>query len=221
MDSDKIATIGCPACGRPNAPTKRACMYCGAPLPTSEAIYSPLTPEPPPPPPSPLSGLALVCPRCEGVALVEGDLSGLTIHRCEACLGVMMDGNTFDYLIRRQLHVVSQRELAGESRSTGFVERGILDATINYVKCPVCLRQMTRKNYAKCSGVMYDVCYDHGVWLDDHELQQLLAFVATGGLEMAEQFERAAEEDLKRMRARAEEVRKDAARYGECGGFDC
>jgi Zn-finger nucleic acid-binding protein len=41
---------------------------------------------------------------------------------------------------------------------------------------------MNRTNFAKSSGVVLDVCKNHGVWLDRGELQRVLQFVDRGGL---------------------------------------
>ena len=41
---------------------------------------------------------------------------------------------------------------------------------------------MQRKNYGKRSGVIVDWCGTHGTWLDADELEQIAAFIASGGL---------------------------------------
>jgi Zn-finger nucleic acid-binding protein len=52
-----------------------------------------------------------------------------------------------------------------------------------YVKCPECDQIMNRCNFAKCSGVIVDVCKAHGTWFDDKELPKIVEFVVNGGLE--------------------------------------
>ena len=52
---------------------------------------------------------------------------------------------------------------------------------------------MNRRNYAHKSGVIIDVCREHGVWFDPDELQRILAWIRAGGRARAEK-ELAAEE---------------------------
>ena len=40
---------------------------------------------------------------------------------------------------------------------------------------------MQRKNFAKRSGVIVDVCGKHGVWLDADELEAVAGFIVQGG----------------------------------------
>jgi Zn-finger nucleic acid-binding protein len=44
---------------------------------------------------------------------------------------------------------------------------------------------MNRVNFGKRSGVIVDVCKEHGVWFDRGELTQAIEFVAKGGLDDA------------------------------------
>jgi Zn-finger nucleic acid-binding protein len=60
---------------------------------------------------------------------------------------------------------------------------------------------MNRVNYAKRSGVVLDVCKDHGIWFDKDELRRVLAFIAGGGLERARELEL---EQLKEAKRAAE-----------------
>jgi len=48
---------------------------------------------------------------------------------------------------------------------------------------------MPRKNFRRISGVLIDVCRDHGVWLDAGELEQIRCFIANGGLERSQDKE--------------------------------
>jgi hypothetical protein len=40
---------------------------------------------------------------------------------------------------------------------------------------------MNRRQYAPGSGVIVDVCRDHGIWFDDEELSQLMDWFGRGG----------------------------------------
>jgi len=47
---------------------------------------------------------------------------------------------------------------------------------------------MYKKNFKKISGVVIDVCNNHGIWLDNGELEQIRCFIANGGLEKYQQY---------------------------------
>jgi len=40
---------------------------------------------------------------------------------------------------------------------------------------------MQRRNFRKSSGVILDVCVEHGSWLDADELEQITGFILSGG----------------------------------------
>lgn len=71
-----------------------------------------------------------------------------------------------------------------------------------YIPCPSCREPMNRKNFGSISGILIDVCKDHGVWLDHGELAQALAFAERGGLVEARRREVG---ELERRRRRAED----------------
>ncbi|MBN1476773.1 zf-TFIIB domain-containing protein [Candidatus Sumerlaeota bacterium] len=215
MDSDFQQPALCPACGRPNAAIRRTCLYCGARLaPEEEAEAAPpesgVPEDCPPPPESTLSDKVLTCPRCEGVEMVVADLFGMTIHRCPVCRGLMVDNPTFAHLIERQMHLaLAGKPLDAPPVHELDVQRGNPEERVQYIHCPACLRQMSRHNYADCSGVILDRCGEHGVWLDDTELQQILTFIATGGEELAEELERRAHERMRRDARRLAQIREE------------
>jgi Zn-finger nucleic acid-binding protein len=60
---------------------------------------------------------------------------------------------------------------------------------VHYVPCPLCATLMTRRNFGSSSGVIVDVCTEHGIWFDLGELPRILAFVETGGLAQARRRE--------------------------------
>ena len=58
---------------------------------------------------------------------------------------------------------------------------------------------MTRRHYGRGSGVIIDVCREHGVWFDPDELPRILAWVRSGGLAKANQEAAAANARKKRF----------------------
>jgi Zn-finger nucleic acid-binding protein len=56
---------------------------------------------------------------------------------------------------------------------------------VRYRPCPVCKALMNRSQYGKYSRVIVDTCKQHGVWLDEGELSQILEWVRGGGLDQS------------------------------------
>jgi Zn-finger nucleic acid-binding protein len=50
-----------------------------------------------------------------------------------------------------------------------------------YRPCPTCGSLMPRRQYSHGSGVIIDLCKEHGVWFDADELPRLLRWIRTGG----------------------------------------
>jgi hypothetical protein len=58
---------------------------------------------------------------------------------------------------------------------------------------------MNRTNYGHISGVVLDVCKDHGLWFDKDKLRQVLEFIEAGGLEKSHLRQVQDEEDRRRL----------------------
>ena len=81
------------------------------------------------------------------------------------------------------------------------------EASVHYVKCPLCETLVNRKMFARVSSVVVDVCRKHGVWFDPGELDAVLEFITRGGLDRARAREmeelRLAERSLREAQMRA------------------
>ena len=64
---------------------------------------------------------------------------------------------------------------------------------------------MNRINFARCSGVIVDICKGHGTWFDRDELSGIVQFISGGGLEVARQKEKT-EIEFQRGQLRAEQL---------------
>jgi Zn-finger nucleic acid-binding protein len=98
--------------------------------------------------------------------------------------------------------------LAHAERSGPFVSdvaRAPLAALeeVRYVPCPLCHATMNRANFGKVSGVIVDVCKEHGTWFDGGELTRVVAFAANGGLVKTRAREKQEEEQKARERVEA------------------
>ncbi len=192
-------TIVCPGCGAPASKTASACPYCGAEvvLPAPKGAEGPadrrtycvrcgqLYPSRlgkcPRCPPSSNDRPAGTCPRCRG-ALEAMRVGNATIDKCPGCGGHWFDGDEIEHAADLTTHGISRQEAVGMRRTipaTSEVER-----VVKYLPCVRCGEVMSRRQVVQRAGIIIDVCRLHGVWFDGGELEQFLAFVRAGGLEV-------------------------------------
>ena len=149
------------------------CPHCGAKA-------SPLVEE---------SGEPLPCPTCsEPMKLVR--VGSTPMQQCATCGGSWLTTDVFTALC-------TDREAQSSVSSTFALAAGTTKAPapavhlgdVRYRRCPSCQKLMNRVNFGRVSGVVIDLCKGHGVWLDQGELQRVVAFVAGGGLERMRESE--------------------------------
>ena len=118
------------------------------------------------------------CPRCR-VQMSSLTIGSTAVHECEQCLGLWLEVSAFEKLCadREQQSVV----LGTASRAPTSAVRET--SKVSYVPCPRCLQLMNRINFARCSGVVVDICKGHGTWFDREELSRIVEFIRGGGLE--------------------------------------
>ena len=117
------------------------------------------------------SKLTCACPRCAATLVDAATVGGLGARACPDCGGVFAD--------RAAVVALSSSTLA-PSPAPAVPAREV--DTSGYVKCPVCQELMSRVNFGRSSGVIVDVCVDHGTWFDANEVDRVAAFIASGGL---------------------------------------
>ncbi len=160
-----------------------------------------------------------ICGRCGATLGLEGDL-GETEHRCPgcdadvlhtiavgdhrvmecaACAGILVDHATLERLTRAREAEAGVRLVGGPRRA-----EVAMTEPVRYRGCPQCGQIMARQNFGRSSGVIVDVCTEHGVWFDPDELTAVLQFVASGGLAQRRQRDlEDAKEELRRRRTQA------------------
>jgi Zn-finger nucleic acid-binding protein len=122
----------------------------------------------------------LPCPRCrEPMQALR--LEDTVARECAACGGLWLDPPTLQRLSDGREARAEVLSVLGSRVPTMTAPPDV----VRYVPCPQCGRLMNRKNFAQSSGVVLDVCVNHGVWLDRGELERVLGFVAGGGLARA------------------------------------
>ena len=74
---------------------------------------------------------------------------------------------------------------------------------------------MSRVNFARCSGILLDVCRPHGTWFDDEELRAIVKFIRAGGLDRSRALAKA---DLEEEQRRLRGLQLLEGRHGSTGG---
>jgi Zn-finger nucleic acid-binding protein len=182
----KLATIACPSCFAMMFIGSKHCPHCGAAA--AEATAANLS--------------VLKCPRCR-IDMSPITLGTVAMRECEKCLGLWVEVAAFEKICgdREQQSAVLGAALPLPARQTSSEEL----KSIRYVPCPQCGQLMNRINFARCSGVIVDVCKGHGTWFDRDELSGIVQFIRGGGLEVSRQKEKT-ELEFERQQLRAEQL---------------
>lgn len=171
--TSRLKTMACPECMGLMFIGSEHCSHCGAKVVSAEVV------------PAEKPGN---CPRC------RSDLSVLQIEEtrlreCAKCGGMWSSVETFEDICADREKQSAVMGFAGNRAQIGF------PAKISYVPCPDCGQLMNRSNFARSSGVIIDLCKQHGVWFDAEELPKIIGFIRKGGMEKARERERLALKD--------------------------
>ncbi|MBZ0268999.1 zf-TFIIB domain-containing protein [bacterium] len=165
----------CPGCYAANEENARFCAACGLEFA---------------PQPLPGSMPELACMDCSEPLAVRA-VGGVFVQECPKCRGLWAAAGAFEDLVDRAIAArreAKERFRAPKPRETS----GNPVATqVKYRRCPVCRELMARRNFQHRSGVVVDRCNEHGIWLDENELEQIAGFILSGGMEKAQAAEAA------------------------------
>ncbi len=144
----------------------------------------------------------LKCPRCK-VDMTSIALGTTAMRECDSCAGLWVEVAAFEKISadREQQAAV----LGAASPAPAHQSPSGDPNKIRYVPCPQCRQLMNRINFARCSGVIVDVCKGHGTWFDRDELSGIVQFIRGGGLEVSRQKEKT-ELEFERQQLRAEQL---------------
>ena len=174
----RLATVWCPSCFGMMFTGSKFCPHCG----TAAIEWEP-------------KASKLPCPTCKK-AMLSGKLGNFPLHECTKCFGLWVDNATLEHVWRdteRHSLPLSQPRLNIGMNPPGGIPR------VKYLPCPRCRQLMNRKNFALRSGIIADVCAEHGTWFDANELHHIVQFIREGGLTTAREFEKQEIEKVRRM----------------------
>lgn len=132
----------------------------------------------------------LTCPICANTPLAKTERDGYACHACARCGGIYMEWKVIRDL---ELSFESARPRRDSATKTLPPPRDPGQDRPLYRLCPRCGKQMSRQCYQRVSRVVADTCFGHGIWLDRNELEHVVAFLESGGLEKSREHESARE----------------------------
>lgn len=112
------------------------------------------------------------CPRCKSPL---GHAGG-GVYACGACEGTFFTDSALEALVERAR---SDGEIdTAESLRSGTTIPATLD-DVRYLPCPMCGERMNRSIFGRKSGIVVDVCAQHGTWFDHGEVEVAVRFART------------------------------------------
>jgi Zn-finger nucleic acid-binding protein len=120
-----------------------------------------------------------MCPHCEE-ALEEQDWDGVLVLTCADCNGCFFLGNGLEEMLGKLRTDAQDSDLREALQEFRGRHQQALPKQVRYKPCPVCAMSMTRRNYARISGIIIDHCGVHGTWTDQSTFGELSDFVSTG-----------------------------------------
>ena len=195
-----LASVACPACFGMVFQGSQFCPHCGAKLGQPEPVTEPAV---------------MLCPRCQG-PMSSVVIGTSKLDECEVCKGVWTDVETLNAIRDNSLKLAAADVVtAPETKPVQFTPE--LD-NIRYLPCPVCKKLMNRVNFGGISGVIVDVCRGHGTWFDPGELQHIVEFIRTGGIDESRRREQASLAARESARKQTTMAAGSIPAYG--GGWD-
>jgi Zn-finger nucleic acid-binding protein len=168
----RLATVACPRCFAMMFAGSKHCSNCGAKVDAAELSEAAMS-------------RATQCPRCR-VALESVAVGSARLKECPRCDGLWVDVAAFERIVNER---EEQAAVLGAPSPLPKHAAGGHDR-VRYVPCPECGQLMNRVNFARCSGVVVDVCKGHGTWFDRDELRQIVEFIQGGGLSVSREREK-------------------------------
>jgi Zn-finger nucleic acid-binding protein len=141
-----------------------------------------------------------ICPRCK-IGLQQLQIGPIVMRECTRCAGIWSDVATFEKICSEK-----DEQAAALTFFQNRKQDSASNVPVNYVPCPQCHQLMNRSNFARSSGVIIDLCKEHGAWFDAGELPKIIDFLNNGGLARAREKELI---DLQAERGKIREERRE------------
>ncbi|MGL1937152.1 MAG: zf-TFIIB domain-containing protein [Fibrobacterales bacterium] len=174
--------ITCSDCNKPYNEKMATCPYCGCSDKASSVAPS-------------------QCPRCKYSYLDSTEEDG--IYSCTSCEGMWVSEQSFQ-------KATSLKKVINDPLIDGVYKKPKFQDDPGYLPCAQCGKLMARENFKQISGVHIDKCMNHGIWLDSGELQSIQSFIASGGIDRAQDKKLTSHSDeLTKLRMQMSDVKHD------------
>jgi Zn-finger nucleic acid-binding protein len=187
----RLATVACPSCFGLMFIGAQFCSHCGAKASRTTVADAAIE----------------ICPRCR--SQMEAVVIGAThLEECPKCEGIWASADAIRQICQDQ---EQQAAVLGMpfAPPTGTMRP---EKEIHYLPCPICHNLMNRVNFDHCSGVIVNVCSQHGTWFDKDALRHVVEFIRAGGLEKERRRER---EELEEVENRTRSQQATNAWYSQ------
>lgn len=194
--TSRLATVACPSCFGMMFKGTKHCPRCGTAADQVAAADLP----------------ARNCPRCR-VEMQAVVIGAAAVRECSGCSGLWLDVSSFEKICANR---EQQAAVLGGASPAPTHEASDAVSKVSYVPCPECAKLMNRINFARCSGVIVDICKGHGTWFDRDELSRIVEFIRAGGLDAARAKEKT-QLDEARRNLELEQLAADSRRSSMLG----
>lgn len=155
------------------------------------------------------------CPHClTKLTYLELKVDrGYRIARCQSCLGIFLERRILERLLEEAVSPVQTINI--QQLQAINLDRFPNQRPVKYIRCPICQSFMQRTNFAYRSGVIVDICRNHGIWLDAGELIQLMEWKRAGGQILADQEHERQLQSTKPSNLRHDHIESNIEHYRE------
>ncbi len=112
------------------------------------------------------------CPQCTGPLEREGE----DTYPCVRCHGAFFTPQGVERIVRDARAIIDEHAPLNGIRSAVAWQSSVDPELVRYVRCPFCRERMNRGIFGKRSGIIVDVCAQHGTWFDAGEVERAVAF---------------------------------------------
>ena len=232
------AVVRCSSCGGARLDKRPHCAYCGSDFTLHERDLHTVCPQCM----ARISDRARFCHYCATPITVQGSAGDSTDHdcpacgdaqklqsralgappvsllECGACGGLWLDNAVFQLLEQRASSAASSGDTRLHQQLRGRPASGPDPHGRYYRACPVCGTLMHRRNYGRRSGILIDLCSEHGVWFDMEELDRIIHWVKAGGLDDARKWEQQQKAAKERLDSMMDSMHKTRQQWDQPGG---
>lgn len=163
-EKDREHTTVCPSCYARFGANAKHCPGCGLPILPTALLPLPEEHD---------------CPRCTKSLQVRS-LGAMQVVECSSCEGLWMKMDDLEALCT---DAERRLESAIGSDPSKLTEPESPE-NVRYIPCLQCRQLMLRRQFrwgGRTTGIIVDFCRDHGMWLDNTELERISAFIRTRG----------------------------------------